>query len=220
MADSLAAARERAIAQLNDAFANDQLALDEFEARLTTAHHADTSAALVTLTSDLAVAPPSTALVPAGAPTIAASLVPARKTMVAVMTGVQRKGAWLPARLSRVFAWMGGAELDFREAQLAPGVTEVQVFAWMGGVQIIVPPTLAVEIDGSAFMGGFDHGDRATVALDPSRPVLRITGFAFMGGVQIETRLPGERAGDRRRRERAERRALRAERKALKPSGE
>jgi hypothetical protein len=104
---------------------------------------------------------------------------------------------------------MGGAVLDFREARLPPGTTEVTVFALMGGAQIIVPPGLAVEMDGSAFMGGFEHMERAPAEADPERPVLRVSGFVLMGGVAVETRLPGEGERDARRRRRRERKQLR-----------
>ncbi|MFO0575383.1 MAG: LiaF-related protein [Polyangia bacterium] len=87
---------------------------------------------------------------------------------------------------------LGGIELDFREASLGPGVTEVHITAVLGGVSLIVPPQLAVEMDGTAIMGGFEHSERAPVQLDPERPVLRVHGLALWGGVAIETRLPGE----------------------------
>jgi hypothetical protein len=87
----------------------------------------------------------------------------------------------------------------------------------MGGTQIIVPPGLAVQTDGSAFMGGFQQVNRAPAHPDPDAPLLRIRGLAFMGGVDITMRLPGEsdRQAHRRRRveSRQERRALRDERR-------
>lgn len=54
------------------------------------------------------------------------------------MAGVARKGAWTAPRQLHVLTVMGGAELDFREAQFGPGVTTVTVFATMGGVEIKV----------------------------------------------------------------------------------
>jgi hypothetical protein len=39
-------------------------------------------------------------------------------------------------------------------------------------------------------------------------PLLRVTGLALMGGVQIEMRLPGESQRDARKRRRRERREL------------
>jgi hypothetical protein len=209
--------REQVIAQLSDAFAKDTLDLEEFERRLTLAQRAESPAELDPLVEDLEPAPtqPTTALVPTR--TAEVGRVRDQQTVVAILGGAIRKGTWIPARTLRVVTMMGGAELDFRDATFAPGVTEVHVFAVMGGVNVIVPPNLAVEMDGSAIMGGFDQADRAPVELDPERPLLRITGFAMMGGVHIETRLPGESEGDARRRRRLERkerrRALRGERR-------
>ena len=62
---------------------------------------------------------------------------------------------------------MGGATLDFREARLPEGEVEIRVGALMGGVEIIVPPTLAVESNGAAIMGGFEHVDRAPATAEP-----------------------------------------------------
>ena len=201
--------RDRAIAVLSDHFAQDHLDVDEFERRVTAAHNAQTGEELVALTRDL----PATQLpVPVKQTQLMvpdAQVMP-RQTLLAIMSGTERKGQWLTPRKLRVWAVMGGAELDFREARLPAGVTEVQVFAMMGGVEIIVPPGLAVDVAGSAIMGGFEHLQRTPVQADPDRPLLRVHGFAMMGGVSIETRLPGESERDARRRRRRERKQLRA----------
>jgi hypothetical protein len=134
----------------------------------------------------------------------------AREIVVAIMGGASRRGQWTPARKNFALAIMGGAELDFREAVLGPGVTEVQVFAMWGGIEIIVPPGVNVESHGIGIMGGFDHFTE--LASDPDAPTLRIAGFACMGGVEITQRYPGEsnrEARRRRRIERKERRELR-----------
>ncbi|HZS40296.1 MAG TPA: LiaF domain-containing protein [Polyangia bacterium] len=199
--------RERAIAQLSEAFARDDLELEEFERRLTIAHRSESAAELDGLVADLAAPEKSSALVPVA--TAAPERVRDRQTLMAILGGATRRGHWTPPRKLRVVAVLGGSDLDFREATLAPGVTEVSISAWLGGVNIIVPPTLAVEMDGSAIMGGFEHTERVPQSPDPDRPILRVTGFACMGGVHIETRLPGQSERQARRAARAEPRALR-----------
>jgi len=213
--------REQVIARLSDAFARDLVDVDEFERRLSVAHSTEQLAELEKLVADLGGASASTALVPAAAPA-SADRVRDRATVLAVMGGAMRKGSWVPARKTRIWALMGGVELDFREANFAPGVTEINIRAMMGGVQIIVPPNLAVEMDGSAIMGGFDNSARAPAHLDPERPLLRVTGVAVMGGVHIETRLAGESERDAHRRRRSERKALKAQaqQKALPPKAD
>jgi hypothetical protein len=195
-------ARERAIARLSDAFAHDVITVEEFERRLTLAHRAETLADMGATVSDLngEVAVPAEIL-PAQNPmtSLASSLAMGR--VAALWGGVERRGPWTPPRQLQVIAFMGGIVLDFREAFLSPGVTEVQVVALMGGVQIIVPPGLAVHVSGAAIMGGFGHVERTPVRPDPTQPLLRVSGLALMGGVSIETRLPGESDADAYRRQ-------------------
>ena len=125
--------------------------------------------------------------------------------MAACLGGVERKGVWTPARKTVAIAVMGGLDLDFREAVLGPGVTEVTVFAFMGGTDIIVPPGLNVDSDGIAILGGWEHGPGRDADTDPEAPTLRITGVTVLGGLDIKVRLPGESARDTRRRLKAER---------------
>jgi hypothetical protein len=104
---------------------------------------------------------------------------------------------------------MGGVVLDFREALMAPGVTEVWIFTLRGGAEILVPPGLSVESDGVAILGGFEHRDDAPLHDLPDRPLLRLRGLAVMGGVEVSIRLPGESARDARKRLRGARREQR-----------
>ncbi len=189
-------AREQAIARLSDAFAHDFIEVDEFERRLALAHRADSGSEIDRLVAALtAPASPSAVIVPATAQPIlegARGMERESDSMLAVFGGVERRGTWTLPRRLRARAIFGGIVLDFREALLLPGVTEVHVVAIMGGVQLIVPPTLSVEVSGAAVMGGFGHVERIPVRLDPDRPLLRVRGLAIMGGVSVETRLPGE----------------------------
>jgi hypothetical protein len=102
------------------------------------------------------------------------------------MGAAERKGAWAPADNVYVTVMMGGAELDFRQAQLTAGVTNVYVIAIMGGVEIIVPPGLRVESNGMGIMGGFEHAGQQRVPARGTGPILRISGVAIMGGVEIK----------------------------------
>jgi hypothetical protein len=214
--------REATIGKLSTAFAADDLDVDEFERRVTAAHRAETLEALDALVADLppgqgpsqAAPAPSTALAPASDAAPSTGLVvvergPATRTLVAVMGGNERGGRWAVPRTLRSFTLMGATQLDFREAELQPGENLVRIFSVMGGVDIIVPPEVAVDMDGVAIMGAFEHLDRAPVNRDPAAPFIRITGFVLMGAVDVQTRLPGESARDARRRKKAEAKALR-----------
>jgi hypothetical protein len=205
--------RQLAIDALCEHFANDALTVEEFESRVDVAHRATSLEELRALltdlpTSNLPVAPDS-----APKPAVREGFTVAPRAhakengyAIAVMGGTRRRGRWSPARITHAITIMGGAELDFREALLPPGVTEVKVYTVMGGVEIIVPPELTVESHGIGIMGGFEHTGEEYRDYDPEAPVLRISGVAIMGGVDIKVRLVGESARDARKRRRQERR--------------
>jgi hypothetical protein len=210
---SVREARERTISRLSDAFAVDDLDLEEFERRISLAHRAESLKELEPLVADLPAASATSALVTTQPTTAVTVRRPGTgrpsQTLVAIMSGTVRKGRWSAPRLIRVISVMGGSQLDFREAELEPGETHVMVFSLMGGCEIIVPPGLAVDMDGISIMGGFEHLERAPQHRDPDAPYLRVSGVVCMGGVNITTRLVGESERDARRREKAERKALR-----------
>lgn len=205
--------KDRVVQALIDHYAADNLTVEEFEARLDTAYAAGTPAELEGLLAglpELAGQPEEPAV-----PTV--QRVPAEAVrdtgfQIAIMGGYEKKGEWTPPRKMYSLAMMGGAGLDFREAKMPPGVTEVNILAIMGGVEVLVPPGLAVETHGFGLMGGFDGVDQAGVDRDPDAPRLLIRGMAIMGGVEVAVRLPGESARDARRRRKELRRHRRQER--------
>jgi len=198
--------RERVIARLSDHFAHDVLDVEEFERRVTVAQTADNPADIEALLSDLGDLPDGpVAATKAVVPTVVTALAPAdqeREAAYAIFGGIDRRGAWNVPRQMRVVALFGGANLDLREARFPAGVIDIHVTAVMGGINIVVPPGLAVQMHGSAIMGGFADVNRAPANPDPDAPLLRVHGLTMMGGVNIEMRLPGESEGGARRRAR------------------
>jgi hypothetical protein len=203
--------REVTITQLCEHFARDHIEADDLEKLIDRAHAAKSLTELDALLTGLPSLDepqkrPAEETVALAHPRFTGD----HQFVVALMGGAMRKGPWSPARNVYVTTLMGGASLDFREASLDSGVTEVYVLAIMGGVEIIVPPGLQVESNGIGVMGGFDHGHGATRNPDPNAPILRITGVAIMGGVEIKEREPGETEKDHRIRRRLERRERKA----------
>lgn len=193
---------ERTVRTLSAHFARDRLTVEEFEGRLDRVYAATSPAELEAVVSDLPELADPEPPAPVPEP-------PERGLVLALLGGQERGGSWTPPRHLYVLAVWGGAEIDFREATLPPGLTEVTVVACMGGVGVIVPPGLPVETGGLAVMGGFGGRGSTSADPDPSAPRLRIRGVALMGGVDVETRLPGESAREAKRRLRAERRVHR-----------
>lgn len=199
--------RDTTIAALCEHFSKDHLTLDEFERRLDLAHSVQSVPELDKLLHDLPVlaTPPAAVAAPASAPTRIATHAREQQHFIAIMGGVDKRGTWQPAAKTYCYSLMGGCSLDFREALLPPGETEVTVIAVMGGAEIIVPPGLRVDCDAIAIMGGVDHPAESGPP-DPTAPVLKVNGFLLMGGVEITVRNPGESARDAKRRRREEKR--------------
>jgi hypothetical protein len=201
--------REKVIGALQEHFAHDALDVDEFERRVTLAHVSESQEAILALLDDLPVlaeAPgraSKTALVPA-------EEVRPSQTLRAIMSSTERRGPWTVPRHVRVRATMSSTVLDFREARLPAGPVEIDLRVVMSSAEIIVPPGLAVEMEGMAVMGSFEHLDRAPAHPDPEAPLLRVRGLAVMGSVEIKMRLPGETERDAHRRLKQERRAQKA----------
>ncbi len=227
--------RQKAIDALCDSFARDEIEIGELEKRLELVHGAETAEELSLVVADLPSAPvpapiqasvsapvpaqrqraastdtlhpssPSSDL--AARPTIPEDRIPDNSVIVGIMGGGSRRGNWIPARNNWAVGLMGGCELDFRDAQLGPGVTEVRVLAVMGGIEIIAPPDVQVESSGVGIMGGFDVSSHYRPPSHPNAPVIRVTGLAIMGGAGVSVRYPGETARDARHRLKAEQKA-------------
>ena len=115
--------------------------------------------------------------------------------ILACMGGSVRKGPWEPPETLYCLSLMGGIDLDFREAALLEGVTEVIVLAIMGGAKITVPDDVDVEVNGIGLMGGFEHVSHHPPGDD--RPLIRVKGLALMGGVSVKVKPVGPTVAQR-----------------------
>ena len=149
---------------LSEHFARDHLSLDELETRMARVYAATTPAEIDALVSDLpalAVGAPVTVTPDEYAPTPKL-----RERLVAIMSGVVRRGSWIVPR-------------------------RLRVVAFMGGLQVRVPPGVRLETDGVAIMGGFEDRVHDPGAARPDAPVVRVTGVAIMGGVDARVQVVG-----------------------------
>lgn len=208
-------AKEQAVDRLRAHYVRDDIDVDVYEQLVDQAWAAGAPEDLERLLSRLPALPGSegSALAAEDEHPVSAVASPAEQRehgfQIAIMGGSERKGSWVPPRKLDSFAVMGGIALDFREARLGPGVTEVRVLTIMGGATIIVPPGVNVETSGIGIMGGFDGHDQSVPTTDPSAPVIRIRGMAVMGGIEVKMMMPGETGRDARRRVKEDRRKRR-----------
>nr|WP_190021047.1 DUF1707 domain-containing protein [Streptomyces hiroshimensis] len=209
------AERERVAEALREAVAEGRLTMEEFEERLEAAYKARTHGELEPLVRDLpapgavvSLTKPAGATAPAPSDPSWAGRIggPAGGTVaVGVLGGFQRRGTWTVPRRFTAFAFWGGGEIDLREARFEDDEIVIRCFAVMGGVQVIVPPDLDVHVGGIGIMGGFD--DKASGPGTPGSPRVRVTGFAFWGGVGVDRKVTREER-QRLREERREQRRL------------
>jgi hypothetical protein len=123
---------------------------------------------------------------PAHPSVISPTLVPDRRGAVAIMSSAKRDGDWIVPRLFRAFAFWGSVEIDLTAARLGPGESQIEVMCIMGSVDILVPPELRVECEGDPIMGSFEIERETNSTTSPEAPLVRITGTAFWGSVDVK----------------------------------
>ncbi|MGA8246101.1 MAG: DUF1707 domain-containing protein [Nocardioides sp.] len=178
--------RHRVAEVLREAAGEGRIDFEELDQRLDATFAARTYADLVPITLDLPVAPTT------GQPALRAATPspvvpgPAEERHLAIMSGFDRKGMWIVPQRLTVVAFMGGASLDMRQAQFAGQEVVITVNAIMGGADITVNPQTHVVLEGTGIMGGYSGpSDRTPAEIDANSPVVRVRGFAIMGGVSV-----------------------------------
>ena len=111
----------------------------------------------------------------------------------AVLSGIKRTSAADRFRGGEITAFVGGAQLDLRQAIIPPGEeAALEIFIVMGGCEIFVPQTWTVETPLVPVMGGVD--DKRLPPLPGAdnlggRPAPRLVlrGLILMGGIEIKS---------------------------------
>jgi predicted membrane protein len=101
--------------------------------------------------------------------------------VTAILGGVERRVAAPDFRGGEVTSLLGGCDLDLRESSILKEAV-INVFTVCGGVSIKVPADWTVVLDGVPVAGGFTQ--KTVPAPDASKRLV-ITGYAFMGGVEV-----------------------------------
>jgi hypothetical protein len=112
-------------------------------------------------------------------------------SLVAVFDGIDLKSRAKGFRGGSLLAWFGGIQVDFREAELAPGarLTTPTLF---GGIALQTPPGWRVESNAKVLAGGVDI--RTPAQGDPDAPVLTLDGLAIFGGIAVGAQAAGATA--------------------------
>lgn len=115
----------------------------------------------------------------------------------AIMSGIELKQKGWKLEDGSFFALMGGVKMDLNAAEIPEGEVRLNATAVMGGIEIIVPPGLPVDYEGTSVLGGVKFFNEDSGGIIASRKseyrgetesgkklLLRCT--AVMGGVEIK----------------------------------
>ncbi|REE99698.1 DUF1707 SHOCT-like domain-containing protein [Thermomonospora umbrina] len=183
--------RDRIADRLREALAEGRLTPDEHSDRIDAVYRARTYAELAPIVADL----------PAEGDTSANGGVrldkepplpePRRESasVTAVFGGAERRGRWLVEAQTSVLSAFGGVDLDFRQAVLSAREVTLNITCVCGGVSLTVPPGVRVISSISAVFGGTSLPDDDP--LDPDAPVIRLSGVAIFGGVDVKRKRLG-----------------------------
>ena len=96
------------------------------------------------------------------------------------------QGRWRPGKKVRSIAFFGGSEIDFRQAELEEGVTEVVAFSMFGANKILVPQDVPITLSGFSLFGGReDKRPQAKETPPASAKALHINAINIFGGCTV-----------------------------------
>ena len=102
---------------------------------------------------------------------------------IAVLSGVNRGSNSAAFRGGELTAFMGGCEIDLRQAAIH-GEAVIDVFAMWGGLEIRMPENWTVIGRVTPLMGGFEDTTRPVAGATAHKLIVR--GFVIMGGVEVK----------------------------------
>lgn len=100
--------------------------------------------------------------------------------------GTSRSNSSANFRGGDLVAFMGGCDVDLRQAHIASNPAVLDAFAFWGGIDVKVPENWDVKVQGIPVLGGFENSTRYRREDDAGpRQELVVKGFAIMGGIEI-----------------------------------
>jgi predicted membrane protein len=109
---------------------------------------------------------------------------PVHASLFSLLSGSKRRWGKSVFRGAEATAFMGGIELDLRDALMSSGeLAVIDLFVIMGGVNIFVPPNWTVSLEVVPLLGGV-HDKTRSVPSNPAQHLL-VRGTVVMGGVEI-----------------------------------
>lgn len=102
----------------------------------------------------------------------------------AIFWGIEKRYTSQNFKGGSVDAVCGGAEIDLRDAKIAEEGAHLEVSAVFGGIDVMVPSTMKVKVNGNGIFGAFES--KVEYDENKSGGTLSITGNAIFGAVEIK----------------------------------
>ncbi len=103
----------------------------------------------------------------------------------AMFSGLERCIESQNFRGGKATAIMGAIDLDFTQARLAEGKANIELTAILGGIEIKVPRSWRVEVDGHPILGGIEQKHTFTPGTEAAQ-TLYVRATAILGGIDIK----------------------------------
>ncbi|WP_395344649.1 DUF1707 and DUF2154 domain-containing protein [Ningiella sp. W23] len=179
--------KEEVIDVLVHNYSRGYISADAFERRLDVVIESESTVAMKAEVEDLEALPDdfiSESKEKQFAPQYAEESAEESDILVNVMGGSDLRGSWVVPKKITSVSIMGGATLDFSDAQFSSPNTTIYSVAIMGGDTIYVPENVNVVCKAFCLMGGISN--KAPSMGGRNAPTITIKGFMLMGGSNIK----------------------------------
>ncbi len=106
---------------------------------------------------------------------------------VAIFSGSKiGKSPWQPGKKVWSITIFGGSEIDFRQAELEEGITQVTAFSLFGANKMIVPQDIPVTLSGFSLFGSRELKRAQSKETPPvSAKTLRVNATSIFGACKV-----------------------------------
>ena len=102
-----------------------------------------------------------------------------------MLSGHERRIESQNFRGGKATAILGGMDLDLTQARLAEGRASLELTVIMGGIEVKVPQSWRVEVDGHPLLGGIEDAHTHVPGTETA-PTLHVRATAILGGIEIK----------------------------------
>ena len=92
-------------------------------------------------------------------------------------------GIWKPPKHMQIKNVLGSTVIDFTDARLSPGITEIDMMCVLGSIEMIVPKNIRIKMQCSAILG--ESRNRSPQPDTENVPVVVLKGYVILGELNV-----------------------------------